>query len=202
MAQSKKTRPSKRPGAGPDRFRHPVAGASTVVPEYLAIFWREDADRDTREAILEEYGLAPASIDRDKQGAMLRVNQTDRLSWVAAGGRAISDDTVAKLGTLGGIEWVSPAFRGENAEAGETGLFAVNPTRLYVRRQALDAAGGVASLDATLIVDESRSATLSGLVVLNVPDAKAIDAAAAIARTLSGGETVRFETIPFVSPAL
>lgn len=201
MAQSKKTRSSKRPRPLRVRFRHPVAGASTVVPEYLAIFWSEDADRDTREAVLREYGLALASLDRDKEGAMLRVNQTERLSWVAAGGRAISDDTADKLGALGSVEWVSPAFRGENSETGETGLFTVNPTRLYVRRQALDAAGGMAGLDASLTVDESRSATLRGLVVVNVPDAKAIDAAAEVAKTLSGGEAVRFETIPFVSPA-
>ena len=200
MAQPKQNRPSKTSGAA--KFKHPAAGMATQIPGYLAIFWRENTDQETRNAVLDEYGLVLAVLKNNKQGTLLRVNQTDRLSWVAASsGRSISGDTAAKLGANEAVEWVSPAFRGESGESAETSLFTVNPTRLYVRRQALDAAGGVASLDASLSVNEARSSKLHGLVVVNVPEGNAIDMAARLNKSLAGTDEVRFETIPFISPS-
>ncbi len=200
MAQSSRT----PKGAGAPSFRHPVAGMSKRVAEYLAVHWRSDTPPDGCAALVKELGLAPARLAQGKEPSMLRVNQTDLLWWVEAGGKPIAEDVAAKLAGSPLVLWVSPAYRGERGEAGETGLFTVNPTRLYLPRGALDAAGGAAALGASVTVDTSRSARLRGQVALSAPDMDAIDMAEALRATLAstgGADELRFETIPFVSPA-
>lgn len=199
MPESKKTRSSR--AAGSATFNHPIAGIATQVSGYLAIFWREGVDRETREALLKQHGLALATL-KNEQSATLRVNQTERLSWVrAASGRAIGADAAEQLRASDAVAWVSPAFRGQRSEEDETGLFTVNPTRLYVRRSALDTAGGAASLAAGLSVNNSRSTKLHGLAALDVTEGTAIELAPVLNKMLGGADHVRFETIPFISPS-
>jgi Subtilase family len=203
MAQPKQVRAPKK-GPGNPKFKHPVAGTSTAVPEYLAIRWRENAEQEARKALLKELKLEFASLKTGDQPTMLRVNQTDLLSWVTAGdGQPIEEATIARLVDSDLVLWVSPAYRGERGESAETDLFTVNPTRLYLRREAFDHAGGAAGLDESLSVNESRSTQTHSLVALNVPDMNAIAMAGRVNEALvkaGSRDQVRFETIPFISP--
>lgn len=203
MAQSKRTRSGR--SSAREKFNHPAAGMSAKVGGYLAICWRAGVDADEREAVLEKLGLELAGAKAEQEQGLLRVNQTDRLSWVApARGSSIGADAASKLGAEEAVEWVSPCYRGEGRGNEDAALFAINPTRLYLRRAALDAAGGVAALDAALSIDESRSAGLHGLVALDVPGHDAVAMAKRVNQALASagsGDVVRFETIPFISPA-
>lgn len=199
MAQS--TRSLKDSGAS--QLRHPTAGVSQRMPEYVAVFWREDAAAEGRRALMKELGLELADIAQ-KQSSMLRVNQTDRLSWLrAADGKSIANAVIAKLAASELVHWVSPGFRSARDAAHDTGVFTVNPTRLYVRQQAYDRAGGLAALGGAVSLDASRSNRLRDLVALDVPDMNAIEVAEQMRQTLgaAGADEVRFETIPFISPA-
>lgn len=202
MAEAKKNALTK--GGGKRKFKHPAAGACTEVTKYLAIRWQADTDPDVRRALLKEHGLELATVGDDKQTALLHVNQTDQLSWVAtAGTKSVRSDTADKIANSEFVEWVSPCFRGDRGDTAPTSLFTVNPTRLYMRRQAIDDAGGMAAMDTSLSANESRSANLRGLVALNVANGNAIDMAARMNRVLAksgSGDQVRFETIPFLSP--
>lgn len=202
MAQAKQRQKTK--GTAGKKFKHPVAGTSTEVPRFLAIYWRPDSEPATRSAFLKEYKLELASLKSENAPPLLRINQTDLLSWVTGSdGKAVKAGTAAKIAESDVVEWVSPCYRGDRGESSETGLFTVNPTRLYLRRQAIDDAGGMASLDASLSTNESRSATLRNLVAFNVPDSNAIAVAARVNRALAASgsrDQVRFETIPFISP--
>ena len=202
MVQTTQSRKPK--DAGKKKFKHPSAGASTEVPDYLAIHWCSDSEPRARSALLAELELKLAYIEDEKQAPLLRVNQTDMLSWVAANdGKAIKAELLGKIAASDAVEWVSSCYRGDRGDSAETSLFTVNPTRLYLRRQAIDEAGGMASFDASLSTNESRSASLGNLVALNVADGNAIDMAASMNRVLAktgGRDQVRFETIPFISP--
>ncbi|MEM7276508.1 MAG: S8 family serine peptidase [Pseudomonadota bacterium] len=202
MAQSKRSAGSKGPGK--TKFKHPAAGNCTEVSKYIAICWKAGTDAAERAALLKENGLELATADGDKKSGLLRVNQTSRLTWACGkDGKNLSASKTERVSGSDFVDWVAPCFRAESNEAAPASLFAVNPTRLYARRKALDDAGGMASLDATLSPDESRSLNLGGLVALRVADANAIDAAARINKALTksgAGDQVRFETIPFLSP--
>lgn len=195
MAQSIQTR-----DAGAPAFRHPVAGAATRLAQYVAVFWRSEATREARTALFEQLGLQLA--DMGKTQIMLRVNQTDRLSWLRAKDGTITEAQLQKLRASDLVEWVSPGYQGDRGEHGQVSIFTVNPTRLYVRRQAFERAGGVAALAAGVTVNESRSRRLRDLVALQVPEGNAIEVAEQIRRFAVGAaDDVRFETIPFISPA-
>lgn len=202
MAESRK-KPSTKP-AGRIRFRHPGIGTAIEVPGFLAVFWAEDTSPARREKLLKDLGLQLARL-RDSKAPAAQVNQTDRLSWVAArGGKSISKDAAAKLRAHDMVVWVSRCFRREQGKADETNYFAINPQRLYLRASALPAAGGAAELHAALTTDESRSARLHGLIALRVDDGDAIEIAQAVNRRLAkdgATDEVRYETIPFLSPA-
>lgn len=198
MAQSKRSLKE----ATPKQFRHPAAGVARRIADYIAVFWREAASRDARDALIKQHGLELAELGA-KQPSMLKVNQTDRLSWLrAADGKAISDDVVAKLAESELVEWVSPGFRSERDRGENTSVFTVNPTRLYVREQAFAQAGGAAALTAGVSLDTARSRRMHNLVALNVPEMNAIAVAEQMQGALnqSGGADIRYETIPFISP--
>jgi hypothetical protein len=114
------------------------------------------------------------------------------------------------------VEWVSPAYRPAGAaeaepsaaarEGAAVAAFAVNPTRLYVRGQAIDAAGGAEAL-ADVDPDTGRTSRMPGYTPMRVRTGTAITAARRLAATMeerggAGAGAVRFETIPFISPAL
>ncbi len=202
MAQSKQYR--KPRDTGKKKFKHPSAGTSIEVHEYLAIHWHLDSEPQARSALLKELELKIACIDDENQAPLQRVNQTDMLSWVAANnGNVIKAGVAGKIAASDAVKWVSQCYRGDRGDSAKTSLFTVNPTRLYLRRQAIDDAGGIASLDASMSKNESRSASLRNLVAFNVADGNAIDMAARMNGELAktgSRDQVRFETIPFISP--
>src|SRR4029077_10493222 len=87
---------------------------------------------------------------------------------------------------------------------GGAGVFAVNPTRLYLARQPLEAAGGIEALAVSVSVDSRSESRIPNLVALAVKDASvaegrsAIEVAEQLAQSMPGA--VRLENIPYLSP--
>lgn len=200
-----------------DGFTHPVAGRSTRVGRYLAVRWRAGASMQAKAALLRDTALELATLDEAARPPLPQVNQTDGLSWVQGqGGKAVSVEAILALERSDLVEWVSSAFRGAQDGAA---LFTVNPTRLYIRESALAAIGGLAALGGALSVDAVRSGRLKGYVAVAVGEAStaagrtSLEVAQAAAASLAGsadaaradagaaGDAVKFETIPFLTPA-
>src|SRR5262245_64125719 len=112
-------------------FVHPVLGESDRDPRYLAIRWRSGVTADAKAALLRSTGLEVAKTEGKEQPPQVQVNQTLGLSWVQSkGAKNIPDDTILRLEESEVIEWVAPAFRSKQQGSS---LYAVNPTRLYVK---------------------------------------------------------------------
>ncbi len=188
-----------------ETFVHPQAGRVERDATRLAIRWRDDASEAAKEKRLEELSLVLATLGDEPRHPAPDVNQTSRLSWVRrqAGG-AISATTEQQLEQSELVEWIARAYRREGAEDAETGLFAVNPMRLYVAQQPLEASGGVEALGLDVSVDAQRTGRLPNLVALSVENPSvaegrsAIEVAMRLAQTMPGA--VRLENIPYLSP--
>src|SRR5512132_612258 len=133
----------------PGVFEHPSAGTSELDARRLAVRWRVGAEESAKQALVAESGLAPATAGDGDRRPAIAVNHTDGLWWVErADGEAIDEDVLEALQGSELVEWVSPAYRAATqrgaraADVAETAVYAVNPTRIYVRRQSLEAVGG------------------------------------------------------------
>jgi subtilisin family serine protease len=200
-------------GSFPPILSHPTAGRSSLEPGRIAIRWRPSGTDEERDSLLAEAGLAPVEPERGSQRPAVAVNRTRGLWWVRRENEPVPADLLARLEKSDLVEWVSPAYRAEGGEQDESALFVVNPTRLYVRQQALDAAGGVAALPPGVALDSGRSGRLPGLAALRVEDASAAEGRTAVHVAAGLGEKlarqpgvdaarlVRFENIPYLSPA-
>ena len=189
-----------------ETFVHPQAGTSTRDPTRLAVRWRDEVAADAKDELLKELGLARATTEDESRRPVAAVNQTVGLSWVKLpGGGPIEADTESRLERSDLVRWVGRAFRAERTEEGDAGLFTVNPERLYVTQQALDAVGGVRSLGKGVVLNRGRSARLPGLVALTVENPSASEGRTAVELAMqvseSVGGAVRFENIPYLSPA-
>src|SRR5687768_15629744 len=200
----------------PATISHPTAGRSSLDPSRIAIRWTGSGTDEERESLLDDAGLSPADVDSQRERPAIAVNRTSGLWWVRrAGGEPVPADAMGRLEQSDLVEWVSPAYRAEaegDEEQDEGAIFAVNPTRLYVREEVLDAAGGVAALPSGVGVDSARAARLPGLTVLRLEDASAAEGRTAIHVAAELGErlaarpgvdaarAVRFENIPYLSP--
>ena len=192
-------------------FVHPSAGVSTRVDRYLAVRWKSGVSADDRAKLLRAAGVELAGLDEKAPPPLPQVNQTDGLSWVqGAKGGSVSAEAIATLEKSELVEWVSPGYRaGQDAST----VFTVNPTRLYVKEAALLRVGGLAALGVAASVDSARATRLRGYVALEVENPSvaegrtAIEAAsAAIAAAARGTAAleegdIKYETIPFLSPA-
>ena len=199
MAQSKRSLKD----SAPKQFRHPVAGSARRIADYIAVFWREGVSREARDALIKQQGLELARLNSE-QPSMHKVNQTERLSWLqAVDGKAISDEAVGRLAESELVEWVAPAFRSERDSGESLGVFTVNPTRLYVKQETLSRAGGAAALPAGVSLDSARSRRMHNLVALEMSEMNAIAMAEQMRSALNqpGSTEIRYETIPFISPA-
>ncbi|AHG88660.1 peptidase S8 and S53 subtilisin kexin sedolisin [Gemmatirosa kalamazoonensis] len=184
----------------PNELWHPAFGRCVGDPTRAAVQWRPGVDAETKDALLRELGLTHASAGAGTDGErrpLLHVNRTDALSWVqGADGGALDGAQLQRLNASPLVEWVSPAWRADAATREVPALFAVNPTRIYVKRGAVDAAGGVAKLGASTPLDVAPD-RLRGYVTLRVDGA--IGAAREIGAGVAPGD-VRFENIPYLSP--
>lgn len=200
-------------GSFPPAITHPSAGRSALEPSRIAIRWSPSGTDEERDSLIAAAGLSPAEDEAGRERPAVTVNRTSGLWWVRRkDGGPVPADTVAQLEASDLVEWVSPAYRGEEGEEDEGALFAVNPTRLYVRQDALDAAGGVAALPSGVGLDSARSGRLPGLTALRLEYASAAEGrtalhvAAELGETLAGqpdvdvARDVRFENIPYLSP--
>ena len=188
-----------------ESFIHPQAGHVERDPTRLAIRWRDDASQSSKETLLKDLSLVPATFGDESRPPVAGVNQTSHLSWVSrAAGGAITAATERRLEESELVEWIARAYRREGADA-EEGLFAVNPTRVYLARQPLEAAGGVEALGVGVSVDSQRASRIPELVALSVDNPSVAEGRSAIEVALSLAETmpgaVRLENIPYLSPA-
>ena len=196
---------AQRSGKATDVFVHPLAGRCKRDRGLLAIRWRPDASAADKEELLDGLGLTLA--DTGTKGPPGRsVNQTTALSWVRnASGRSVGAGAEKKIEQSDLVEWVGWAFRREEAEDEEAGLFTVNPSRLYVSQEALDASREAAPFDAEVVPDSERISRIPGMVALRIEfewvgeGRSAVEVGLQIAAR-EGGD-VRFENIPFLSPA-
>jgi hypothetical protein len=200
----------KKPAAPAASFTHPSAGISTRVERYVAVRWHAGVAADAKAALLRTAGVELATLDEQAPPPLPHVNQTDGLSWIqGAGGTPVPLDALVVLEDSDLVEWLSPAYRaGQDAVS----VFTVNPTRLYIKEQALTRAGGVAALAAPVSVDSTRTTRLRGYVVLAIDSPSLIEGRTAIATANSvqasfvggagapEGDAIKFETIPFLSP--
>jgi subtilisin family serine protease len=188
-----------------ESFVHPQAGRVERDGTRLAIRWRDDATEAAKEKVLEDLGLVLATIGDESRPPAPDVNQTSRLSWVRrdAGG-AISATTERRLEQSELVEWIARAYRREGADDPDAGLFAVNPTRLYVVRQALEAVGGIEAVGVSVTVDSQRASGIPNLVALTVENPSVAEGRSAnevairLAEAMPGA--VRLENIPYLSP--
>ena len=192
-------------------FVHPSAGASTRVDRYLAVRWKSGASADDRAKLLRAAGVELAGLDEKAPPPLPQVNQTDGLSWVqGAKGGSVSAEAIATLENSELVEWVSPGYRaGQDA----SNVFTVNPARLYVKEAALLRVGGLSALGVAASVDTARATRLRGYVALEVENPSVAEgrtaiaaASAAIAAGARGTAAleegdIKYETIPFLSPA-
>jgi thermitase len=194
----------------PRTFEHPATGPSQQDASHLAIRWAAGAGTGAKQGLIDELGLVPATLADDRR-PNLAVNRTDALWWVRrADGSDIGADVLDRLGSSDLVEWVSPAYRAAGTDAtaaaapGAAGsptptLFAVNPTRVWVREEALPQLG----LDA-LGSEPVRTSGIPGYTVLPVRSGTALTVMGQLAAAGAGPDTpsaVRLETVPFVSPA-
>ena len=194
-----------------DAFRHPTAGEVTRETSTLAVRWRPNATRDAKQELLDRAGveLATSAGPDPVRRPTMAVNQTDGLSWVRRkDGDAIQRALARQLEESELVEWIAAAYRSAGG-AGDAATFCVNPTRLYVTQQALDAAGGVTALGSGATIDLQRPTLIPGLVAVRLESVSlsngrgAVETAMALrasATTSSLADAVRFESIPYLSP--
>jgi hypothetical protein len=202
----------KKGGIAPAEFLHPVFGRSVRDPARAAVRWRDSASPAAKDRLLDTLGLIIATMPGNTERPLLHVNQTDGLSWVEApNGNPLSSDQLHGLERSDLVEWVASAYRADRSDPTVPALFAVNPSRLYVRTDDVDATEGIAALRMPAAIDADAPVRLRGYQTLRleVPtDGATIDVAEQLTEEVSkkhGGSSisvVRLENIPYLSPAL
>ena len=204
MAQARKA-------AITEQFDHPAAGLSRRDPRYIAIRWKPGARQEDKLALLRAAGAELVPADPKAPPPLPQVNQTEGLSWVqGAGGANLEANAIATLEGSDIVEWVSAGYRGAQADSA---VFAVNPTRVYVKEAPLGRAGGLAALGPLVRADAQRPARLKGYVTVLVDRPSLVEGRTAIevaaqaraslasAGAAPDGAVIKYETIPFLSPA-
>lgn len=200
--------------ASPKKFRHPSAGNVQQEHRHLAIMWAFDTTSDKKSALLSNLNLVLAATENEEKTPLLQVNQTENLSWVTNkdDAKPIESEVVEKLETSDLVSWVSFAFKNPKSKSESPELFAINPTRFYIKTAAIDLAGGMTPLGDNLGMDADRKSRLPGWTSVRVDNASTARGNTSIEAALSAessartiGESgitdiIRFENIPFLSP--
>ena len=198
-------------GSFPSSLSHPAFGRSALEPSRLAVRWRPGAADGARESLLADAGLSP--VESTAERPSIAVNRTEGLWWVEhSGGEPVTRDELARLEQSELVEWIAPAYRTQARSDADETLYAVNPTRLYVREEAFAAAGGPQALPDGVALDSARTTQMPGLTVVRIEDVSAAEGRTAVhvaeqlATRLSAeasvdpARAVRFENIPYFSP--
>jgi Subtilase family len=204
--------------SAPQTLNHPTFGPCKLVPAIVAIKWSAPLDPQAVRSALSASSLslatqAPSTGDAPKSGRGARaardpravnVNQSETLTFASgASGRAPTDTAQSRLAADSNVQWVGPVYQANSAESGPQSYFAINPTVLLLTQEAGAAVGDVRSIDDSVSVDQNRSRLLKGYIVLNLPNANAIDVAKQIGKTLDAAgiaNGILFENIPYISP--
>lgn len=188
-----------------DKFLHPSAGESERDSRYLAIRWKPDAAHEAKNALLTSAQVVLAVLEDSGKPPLTKINHTDGLWWVQSKDqKPISIERIAQLEGSALVIWVAAAFRSTKRGAG---LFAVNPTRVYVKPAAVERAGGIAALGADLSIDSATTGQLRGYHTIKIDGASLAQGRTATqigetiaAATRATGADLKFESIPFLSP--
>jgi len=192
---------------------HPAFGPCELVPQLLLIKWKTPVRSEAAGSALSAHSLKLASEKPPKgrtarqQGGRdprsIAINESETLSWATGTGAKLNEASVSKIGTDENVEWVGSVYRAAPAKHVPESYFAINPNTLLLSEAAAAAIGGLATLDASASVDESRSKLLKGFIAVKLPNGNAIKIAKQIkddpkTKAVAGG--VRFENIPYISP--
>lgn len=190
---------------------HPAAGAVREESRYLAIRWMSSISQQDKQQLLQSLGLVLVKSTNAAR-PVLKVNQTDGLAWVEAqSGDTVSQAVLEQLENSAAVAWVAFGMRSQSGSAAES-VFAINPTRFYLKENALKRAGGLAPLASNLKVDTQRPSRLPEWVAITVDNAStakgntALKAAVQVRasfKTLTASsvdDVVKFENIPLLSP--
>ena len=188
-----------------EKFHHPSAGESERDGHYLAIRWKLDVTTKGKNALLVTAKVVPAVLKESGKAPLTKVNRTDGLWWVQSKDqKPISVESISQLEGSELVAWVAAAFRAAKRGAR---LFAVNPTRVYVKQAAVEQAGGVTALGAGLSIDSATTGQLKGYLTINIDGASLAQGRTATqigatiaAATQATGADLKFESIPFLSP--
>jgi subtilisin family serine protease len=205
--------------SAPQTLNHPTFGPCKLVPAIVAIRWSAPLDPQAVRSALSANSLAPAAQapsagdgPRTGRGASratrdpraVNVNQSETLTFASgASGRAPTDTAQSRLAADPNVQWIGPVYRANSAESGPQSYFAINPTVLLLTQEAGAAVGDVRGIDDSVSIDQNRSRLLKGYIVLNLPNANAIDVARQIGKTLDAAGVangILFENIPYISP--
>ncbi len=193
----------------PELIEHPFSGPGELDSRVLAIRWHQGGSRADKQRLVDDAGLVDATVDADDRRPTMAVNRTEGLWWVALpAGQPATDGLVDRLQASTLVDWVAPGYRAGAAgatarPAPELGVYAVNPTRVYVRKSVT----GATSVEPHGLRSETgRTSRLKDYELMRVHTGTALTAAKSVVTSLSPeagarGDAVRFETIPFVSPA-
>jgi hypothetical protein len=190
----------------PKVLNHPTFGECEIITSIVAIKWETPVSSKDANSALSAFSLRSATeAPRQRKEATgaardpraVNINHSETLTWASG---KITEAMVRDIKAASNVEWVAPVYRAKQAEPGPQSYFAINPTVLLLTQEAVNAAGGVASIDETASVDTNRSNLLKGFVVLHLPSGNAIDVAKKIGQMPAAAGGVKFENIPYISP--
>ena len=197
--------------APPKTLDHPSFGACELVPTVVAIRWKSPTPPESVKSRLSGHPVTTATetVEKPKEKAtraerdprLGEINNSELLTFVSAK-TAVTDAAVDKLRADENVEWVAPVYRATKADPGPVSYFAINPTVLLLASDVYATLGDFASIDESASINEQRSRLLKGFVVLNLPNANAIELAQRIKEQAGAAATrgMKFENIPYISP--
>jgi hypothetical protein len=190
---------------------HPSFGTCELIPTIVAIRWKSPTPQEVVKANLTGYALTIATeTERTSNENATRPGRDPRLGEVnnselltfASAKNPLTDNALEKLRSNENVAWVAPVYRATKADPGSVSFFTINPTVLLLTPDVSATLGDLASIDESASINEPRSRLLKGFVVLNLPNANAIDVAQRIKDKAGATATtgIKFENIPYTSP--
>lgn len=197
--------------ATPKTLNHPSFGECELIPTIVAIRWKTPTPQERVKSNLSGQALtiATETVAKPKEKAtghgrdvrLGDVNNSELLTFVSADS-PLNDQTRDKLRNNEEVEWVAPVYRAKKADPGPQSYFAINPKVLLLTSSTFATLRDLAALDESAAINEQRSRLLKGFVVLDLPNANAVELAGKIRGEVGeqGTTGIKFENIPYLSP--
>lgn len=197
--------------APPKTLDHPSFGKCELVPTIVAIRWKSPTPPETVKSNLsrQPVSIATETTPKPKEKAtgpardprLGEINNSELLTFVSAKD-PLTDAALDKLRGSDNVEWVAPVYRATNADPGPVSYFAINPTVLLLTADVMASLGDLPSIDESASINEQRSRLLKGFVVLNLPNANAIELSQKVREKAgaAAAKGMKFENIPYMSP--